>query len=91
MNSKQFINEIEIRLTSLAPEIIPGLLKKQQEALGIDSDEISPEKAKQFVENVSEALALFLGPDGSKSAKKLMMRKLRQSCSPEELEQMMVK
>lgn len=91
MDSKKFISEIERRLTSLAPEMVPGLIKKQLEKLGTDSDNLSPQKAKIFIENVTEALALFIGPDGSNNAKKLMQRKLRQSCSVDELEALMVK
>lgn len=90
MDTKKFFYEVESRLSSMAPEVIPGVLKKQLECLDIPNGEMTPEQAKEFVEKVSEALVLFIGPDGSKNAKKLMMRKLRQSCSSEELETLMV-
>lgn len=91
MDSSNFIAEVESRLTALAPEVIPGVIKKQLENLGASSEDLTPEKAIAFVDNVTKALEMFLGPDGSKNAKKLMMRKLRQSCSPEELDKLMMK
>ncbi|UCH88575.1 MAG: hypothetical protein JSV49_10005 [Thermoplasmata archaeon] len=90
MDSEQFITELEARLTSLAPEMIPGLLKKQLENVDATKESLTPEKAKEFVDNVAKALELFIGPDGSKNARKLMLRKLRQSCSTDELEKIMM-
>jgi hypothetical protein len=91
MDSKKFMFEIELRLTALSPEMIPGVLKKQLEVLGVTSDEMTPELAKKFIENTTEVLCTFIGPEDSNNARKLMMRKLRQSCTPEELEALMVK
>ena len=91
MDTKKFLYEIEMRLTSLAPDLIPGVLKKQFEILGVSNDAMTPTDAKKFIDNVASALHLIIGPEGSSNAKKLMMRKLRQSCSPDELECLMMK
>ena len=90
MDSKKFMFEVESRLTALSPDMVPGVLKKQYEKLNVESDSLTPTQAKKFIENVSEALSLVLGPEESNGAKKLMMRKLRQCCSTEELEAMMM-
>jgi len=90
MDSKKFMFEIESRLTALSPEMVPGVLKRQYEKLNVETDSLTPNQAKQFIDNVTEALFLVLGPEGSSGAKKLMMRKLRQCCSNEELEAMIM-
>ena len=88
MNSEKFLVSIETNLTPLAPVVIPGIIKKQLEVLEVTRTNISPDKAKRFIDKVTEALALFIGPEGSKNAKKLMMQKLRESCTSEEIELM---
>ena len=88
MNSKNFLFSIESNLKPLAPIVIPGIIKKQLELLGATREDITPDKAKLFIDQVSKALELFIGPDGSLSAKKLMMKKLRECCTPEEIENM---
>jgi hypothetical protein len=91
MDTKKFLFEVEMRLTSLAPEMVPGVLKKQFEILGVTNDSMTPSDAKKYIDNVAEALHFLIGPEGSNNAKKLMMRKLRQSCSSDELECLMMK
>jgi hypothetical protein len=86
MKSEYFIYSIESHLTPLAPVVIPGLFKKQLEQLEVTRNNLSPAKAKQFIDRVSEALALFIGPEGSNNAKKLMMKRLRECCSNDEIE-----
>jgi len=88
MNSKNFIYIIESNLTPLAPVVIPGIIKKQLELLNVTRENITPDKAKLFIDQVSRALELFIGPEGSMNAKKLMMKKLRECCTAEELENM---
>ena len=75
MRSEFFIRSIESNLTPLAPVVIPGLIKKQLEQLNVTRHGLSPRQAKEFVDRVAAALVLFIGPDGSNSAKKLMMKK----------------
>jgi hypothetical protein len=90
MDSKRFIDEVESRLTALSPDMVPGVLKKQLENLDAESDSLTPSQAKEFIQNVFDALNLVLGPEGSNGAKKLMMRKFRQCCTNEELEELMM-
>lgn len=86
MRSEYFIHSIEMNLTPLAPVVIPGIIKKQLEQLNTTRYNISPNQAKKFIDRVTEALILFIGPDGSSSARKLMMKKLRECCTQEEIE-----
>lgn len=86
MNSEKFIHSISSNLTPLAPVVIPGIIKKQLEILEVTNGDITPVKAKIFIDKVTEALALFIGPEGSKNARKLMLKKLRENCTTEELE-----
>ena len=86
MRTEFFIRSIESNLTPLAPVVIPGIIKKQLEQLNATRQDMSPVQAKQFIDRVAEALVLFIGPDGSNSAKKLMMKKLRECCNDAEIE-----
>jgi hypothetical protein len=88
MNSEDFIFSIESNLTPLAPVVIPGIIKKQLELLGVTREDITPDKAKLFIDQVTCALELFIGPEGSSNARKLMMKKLRECCTQEEKENM---
>jgi hypothetical protein len=90
MNSERFINSIQSNLTPLAPVVIPGIIKKQLENLKVSRGNITPSQATHLINNVTQALALFIGPDGSKRARKLMMKKLRENCTNEELEALIV-
>ena len=86
MRSEFFIRSIEANLTPLAPVVIPGLIKKQLEHVNATRIGMTPMQAKQFVDRVAEALVLFIGPDGSENAKKLMMKKLRECCNDAEIQ-----
>lgn len=90
MNSERFISSIESNLTHLAPSVIPGIIKKQLDVLEVNRKNINPTKARIFIEKVSEALALFIGPEGSNTAKKLMMQKLRECCSELEIQRILI-
>lgn len=85
MDEKKFIREIEKHLKPLAPEMIPGLIKKQLENVTVAGRKMTPADAKKFIERVSEALILFVGPKGAESAKKRMLKTLRESCTEDEI------
>ena len=81
MNSEKFLASIESNLTPMAPEFIPGIIRKQMDHLGVSYKTMTPVRAKAFISNVADALTMFIGPEGSYNAKKFMMKKLRECCS----------
>ena len=85
MNSEKFLASIESNLTPMAPEFIPGIIRKQMDHLGISYSTMTPVRAKAFITNVADALTIFIGPEGSTNAKRFMMKKLRECCSEGEI------
>jgi hypothetical protein len=76
MNSKAFVESIEKKLMILAP-ITEFMIKKQLSDLGATRETLTHKKAKKFIERMTEALQLCLGPDGSKMARRMMLKELR--------------
>jgi hypothetical protein len=69
----------------MAPEFIPGIIKKQMEILGLSSyKNMTPVRAKTFISNIADALTMFIGPEGSRRARLFMMSKLRECCTETE-------
>lgn len=86
MNSKSFIKNIQQRLDPIAPIVLPGIIKKQLEEIGITEDDITPELAEELISRIDEALGSFLGPEGGKLVHEIMIKELRR-CAPEYFEQ----
>lgn len=88
MNSEKFLASIELNLTPMAPEFIPGIIKKQLEILQMSYSHMDPVDARLFIINVSDALTIFIGPEGSRRARTFMMKKLRECCSESEKDEL---
>jgi len=69
----------------MAPDFIPGIIKKQLDELQVSYRCMTPTSARAFISNVSESLTMFIGPERSKIAKQFMMRKLRECCTDDEI------
>ena len=76
MDSKAFIESVEEKLVMLAP-ITEFMIKKQLSDLGVTRETLTHSKAKKFIDRMTEALQLCLGPDGSKMARRMMLKELR--------------
>lgn len=86
MNSKAFVVSIQQRLGPLAPIVLPRIIQKQLEELGVSNDTLTPEKAREFIERMDEALEMFIGPKGKMMVHEIMMKELRRT-APEHFEQ----
>jgi hypothetical protein len=76
MDGKGFITSIEDNLVTLAP-ITKFIIKKQLQDLNVDIEAMTTQQAIQFIDRMTRALILCLGTDGSKLARKMMMKQLR--------------
>jgi hypothetical protein len=79
MDSIVFIQEIQQKLEPIAPIILPNIIKKQLEVVGATEDNLTPEKAEKLIKRIEKALEMFVGPDGTKMAHKMMLKELRKS------------
>jgi len=85
MNSRSFIKNIQQRLDPIAPIVLPGIIKKQLQEIGVTEDNITPELAEELIKRIDEALGSFLGPEGGKLIHQVMIKELRR-CAPEYFE-----
>jgi len=85
MNSERFLASIELNLTPMAPDFIPGIIKKQMENLNVSYTTLTPVSARMFIYNVADALSMFIGPEGSRRARIFMLKKLRECCNETEM------
>lgn len=76
LDSAGFIEEVESKLVPIAP-IIEFAIKKQLNDIGCDRDNLTPGQAVEFIDNMTDALEMFLGKRDSQSSRKLMMSSLR--------------
>ena len=76
MDSEGFIISVEEKLILLAP-ITEFMIKKQLSDLGVTRNTLTFIKAKLFINKMTEALQLCLGSEGSKLARKMMLKELR--------------
>ncbi len=76
MNSKGFIENIEERLVPISP-IIEFAINKQLAEIGATKDDLDGRQAMMFIENMTEALELFLGKTEARKRRKYMMSLLR--------------
>ena len=76
MNSRVFVVSIQHRLEPLAPIVLPRIIQKQLEELGVSEDTLTPDKAKEFIEKMDEALEMFLGSKGTMMVHEMMMKEL---------------
>ncbi|MCK5309832.1 MAG: hypothetical protein KAJ33_07730 [Thermoplasmata archaeon] len=77
MDSKGFIDNIEERLVPISP-IIEFAISKQLAEIGATKDDLDGRQAMMFIENMTEALELFLGKTEARKKRKDMMSLLRQ-------------
>lgn len=84
MNSEKFLASVELNLTPMAPDFVPGVIKKQLDNLQLSYKAMSPAGAHMFITNVAEALIIFIGPERSRFAKQFMLKKLRECCTDTE-------
>ena len=76
MDSKGFIENIEERLVPISP-IIEFAINKQLADIGATKDDLDGKQAMMFIENMTEALELFLGKPEARKKRKYMMSLLR--------------
>ncbi len=82
MQSKAFVQSIQQKLGPIAPVILPNIIKKQLLEVGATEENLTPELAKKFIKRMEMALEMFLGPNGTKMARQMMLKELRR-CAPE--------
>lgn len=82
MRSRAFIRGIQQKLDPIAPVILPKIIKKQLEEVGATEDTLNPEQAEKFIAKMEIALEMFLGQEGSKMARQIMLKELRK-CAPD--------
>jgi hypothetical protein len=76
MDSKGFVSSVEEHLANLAP-ITKFIIIKQLKDLNTSKENLTPDKALIFINNMTKALVMCLGKDGSQLARKMMMKQLR--------------
>jgi hypothetical protein len=82
MQSKVFVQSVQQRLKPIAPIVLPNIIKKQLLEVGATEESLTPELAEKFIKRMELALEMFLGPEGSKMARQMMLKELRR-CAPE--------
>ena len=85
MDSVKFIQHIRQKLEPLAPIMLSGIIKKQLQEVGATEENLTPELAEKLIERIEFALEMFVGPEGTKMAHKMMFKELRK-CAPEYFE-----
>ena len=80
--------DIDIIFPSPLPENTMEKLKEARikKELGVSNDTLTPEKAREFIERMDEALEMFIGPKGKMMVHEIMMKELRRT-APEHFEQ----
>lgn len=82
MHSKVFVQSVQHRLKPIAPIVLPNIIKKQLLEVGATEESLTPELAEEFIKRMELALKMFLGPNGTKMARQMMLKELRR-CAPE--------
>ena len=77
MDSKGFVENVEERLVPISP-IIAFAINKQLAEVGATKDDLDGKQAMKFINNMTEALELFLGKVEARKKRKEMMSLLRQ-------------
>lgn len=77
MDSKGFIENIEERFVPISP-IIEFAINKQLAEIGATKDDLDGRQAMMFINNMTEALELFLGNTEAKKKRKYMISLLRE-------------
>ena len=76
MDGKGFISTIEKELVPISP-IIGYAIKKQLADIGTTETDLTPTDAMKFIENMTDALDLFIGKNDAKKKRKFMVSLLR--------------
>jgi hypothetical protein len=82
MDSKIFIQNITQKLEPIAPIVLPNIIDKQLQVVGATKENLTPEVAEKFIKRMELALAMFIGSDGTKNARQMMLKELRK-CAPD--------
>jgi hypothetical protein len=78
MDGREFISSIEKNLIPESP-IIAHAIRKQLAELGTTEQDLTPDEAMRFIENMTDALDLFLGKAVAQEKRKFMLSLLRRS------------
>ena len=76
MDGKDFISKVEEELVPISP-IIGYAIKKQLADLRTTAQDLTPTDAMKFIDNMTDALELFLGKSDSQKKRKFMVSQLR--------------
>jgi hypothetical protein len=85
MKSYEFVQNVQERLSPIAPIVLPGIINKQLLHVGASKEAMTPPQAERFIARMEEALETFLGPNGRIMIHQIMMKELRRS-APEYFE-----
>jgi hypothetical protein len=77
MDSAGYVDSVEQKLKPFAPVLISNIIKKQLNKANASRETLTPRSALVFIENVTDALEMFLGPQGKLKVKTMMMNELR--------------
>ncbi len=87
MDSKAFVKSIKLKLEPVAPVVLPGIIKKQLQEVGATEESLTPELTEKFIKRMELALEMFIGPEGTKMAHRMMLKEFRR-CAPEHFKNM---
>jgi len=76
LDSKGFVESVEERFVPISP-IIEFAINKQLAEIGATKYDLDGKQAMKFIENMTEALELFLGNAEAKKKRKYMISLLR--------------
>ena len=85
LDSQRFIDDVAEKLIPVSP-ILEFAINKQLADIGASKEHLTAEQAIEFIDNMTEALDLFIGAAEAKRARKMMISALRKS-APEYFEE----
>ncbi len=89
MDSEGFVNSVEEKLKPFAPVLIVNIIEKQLAASNATRQILTPHTAMVFIKKVTDALEIFLGPQGKLVVKKMMLKELKKY-APEHFEEKVI-
>jgi hypothetical protein len=78
VDAEAFVKAVEERLLPINP-IIEFAIKRQLYVVRADRRNMTPEQAAQFIEKMSGALELFVGPTKARQEREFMINILRKT------------
>ncbi len=85
LDSIGFISDIEKEFVPIAP-IVEFAINKQMQEVGASKEYMNPKQALEFIDNMADALEMFLGKDKARDSRKFMISTLRKH-APEHFEE----